>query len=259
MQQLLWVLYRQWFSIKKTFWGLVINYVVLRPAIFSVGNGYFVPLALFKDQARVRGTEMMVGVLLLQIFVTTYSMLVELIHEFEETRVFQYHVIATSYFSAFTARFVFFLLFTYGATLPFLPMAKVYLGDHLVTENLSWGALGAVLFLVVFLVVSYSYCLSVVTRSMRDVEHLWSLGVEPVLWLSGMWVPAYAIARSGMPGMASFMACNPFAYATDALRQLFFADIAYASLALCCTVITGASIFFMLLAYWLVKRRLAVL
>ena len=251
-----WLLQRQWFLVKNSLGDLFINYALIWPAIFSFSSGYFVPLVFFPYDPVRKGTELMVGMVLLQAFVVAYFMMVDLISERESAGILPYHITATSFAAAFAARILFYVLYVFCAVLPFLPVSKLLLGAHLYTDLISWPLFIVVSFFVVTLVVTYVFALAALVSEMRSIEYVWSYGVEPFLWLSGMWAPAYAIAKSGVPGISWFLLINPFAYGSDALRQLFFHDARFASVGLSVLVMVVATAFFIIIAYWLLRKKI---
>jgi len=256
VQQVYWLMQRQFFLVKNALGDFFINNIILWPCIFSLASGYFVPLVFFPNDPINKGTELMVGMLLVQSFVVAYFMMVDLISEREADGILRYHIVATSFAAAFTARIMFYVLYVYCTLVPFLPMAKVVLQGHLYTDQLSWPLLMVVLFFLVTLVVTYVFALASLVREMRSIEYVWSYGVEPVLWLSGMWAPVYAIAKSGVPGITWFLMINPFAYAGDALRQLFFHDPRFASVGSSLQVVSVAIVIFIVVAYRLLKKQM---
>ncbi len=253
--QVYWLLQREFFLIKNSLFDIFINYAILWPCIFSVSSGYFIPLVFFPHDSINKGTELMVGMLFLQSFVVAYFMVVDLISERENVGILHYHVVATSFFAAFFSRIIFYVLYVYFCLLPFLPVAKLLLGDCLYTEQLSWPMLMLVLFFMVSLVVTYIFMLSAMVKEMRSIEHMWSYGVEPVLWLSGMWAPAYAVSKSGVPGISWLLFFNPFAYASDALRYLFFNDPKFIGVWVSLPIMGCAILLFLLLSYRILKNQ----
>ncbi|MDQ5891109.1 MAG: transporter permease [Candidatus Dependentiae bacterium] len=251
-----WLLRRQWYLVNTRLAGMALNNIILWPLVYASTTGYLMPNTFFPDNAVYKGTELLVGIALLQIFVGSFFMLVTLLNEREDSGVLHYHIMATSYRATFVSRMIFYALYIYAFAVPFLPMAKLLLGANLYTDQLHWGALCAVLCMVVVMVTSYVMCLFSLIKTMHDIEYLWSYGVEPLLWLSGFWAPVYAVANSGVPGLSWLTRINPFAYATDALRQLFFHDARFAPLSQCMAVMAIATLIFMLLSYRLLQRRL---
>ena len=247
---------RQWYVTKDSLFDMVINHVILWPALFSVSQGYFIPLSFFPHEAAEKGTELMLGMVLLQAFVVAYFALVELLNDRDETGILHYHGMATSYPALFFSRLSFYIIQTYCVLIPFLPMTKLFLGSYFITSQVHWLSVLGIVFLIATTVVSYIFCLFCCISAIRELEYAWTCGVEPFLWLSGMWAAPYAIAKSNVPGMSWFLAINPFAYATDAIRQLFFHDTRFQPVSTCCFVMIGATILFTLLAYHLLKRRL---
>jgi len=252
-----WVLLaRQWFLVRNNVVDNIINYMVIWPALFSGTSGYLVPRAFFPQNAVMKGTELIVGMVFLQFFVVSYFAVVELLSERDESRVLQYHVQATSYTATFISRLLFYTMYTYILVLPFLPMCKLFLGSYFFTDNAQWLMMPFVLFLVSLTVVSYVFCVFCTISTIRELEYAWAWGIEPVLWLSGMWAPSYVIAQSSLPGMNYFIRCNPFAYATESVRQLFFSDVQFASLPICCGVMCISAALCSLASYLLMKRQI---
>ncbi len=252
-----WVLLaRQWFLVRNQVFDSVINYMIIWPALFSCTSGYLIPLAFFPHTAAVKGTELIMGMVLLQFFVISYFALVELLNERDESRVLHYHVQATSYTATFVSRLLFYTVYTYCLVVPFLPMCKLFLGPYLCTEQARWLLMFPVLFLVSLTVVSYIFCIFCAISAIRYLEYAWSWGAEPVLWLSGMWAPSYIILQSDVPGMRYFIRCNPFAYATESVRQLFFNDVQFASLGVCCFVMITSALICSLASYVCMKRQI---
>ena len=251
-----WLMQRQFFLIKNSLGDLFINYAIIWPCIFSFSSGYFVPLVFFPQDPINKGTELMVGMVLLQAFVVAYFMMVDLISERESSGILHYHITATSFGAAFAARVLFYVMYVFCALLPFLPVSKLLLGEHLYTDLISWPLLVVVLFFVVTLVVTYVFALAALVREMRSIEYVWSYGVEPFLWLSGMWAPTYAIAKSGVPGITYFLMINPFGYASDVLRQLFFNDPRFSSVGISVLIMFLATVFFVAVAYRLLRKQI---
>lgn len=222
-----------------------------------MSNGLFVPAASFESMdTTYKGTELVLGMVLLQLMVATFSPLVIILGEREESKVLSYHITATSYAAAFFSRLLFFISYTALMMLPFFPMVKLFLGSHFYTDQLNWFAIEGLVVLGATMTISYGFCMLGLIRTVHDIEYAWSYGIEPILWLSGMWAPVYAIARSGVPGIHWILALNPFAYLTDAVRQLFFHEVSIAPLAHCLTVIVGSTLLFVGVAYWLLKRQI---
>jgi len=256
----LWpLLVRQWYLVRGTLVDTVINAVFVWPLIYSIAIGYFgVALYYFPENAVVRGTETMISMMFMQIFVTSFSMAVDLLDERDKSGIFQYHIMATSFAAALVARMLFYVVYVYLNAVPFMLASKLFLGTYLYTEQVSWLLYLSVLFLVTALVVSYMLCIVALVKTVRDVEFMWSFAVEPALWVCGLWVPAYVMLQSGIPGISTILACNPFSYATDALRYTFFYTVHFATLVTSCAVLTVATVVFTVLSYCLLKRRLQV-
>ncbi|MDQ5940887.1 MAG: type transport system permease protein [Candidatus Dependentiae bacterium] len=257
LMQMYLLLCRHWFMIKDSLVDSVINYVFVWPFLWGISNGTFLPAASFGSQGAIaKGTELVLGMLLLQLMVGTFMPLVLLLGEREESGILRYHVMATSYAAAFFSRLFFFTLYTALMMMPFFPMVKLFIGSNLYTDQLNWFALEGFVFLASAMAISYGFCVFGLIRTMHDIEYAWSYGIEPFLWLSGMWVPVYAIAKCGVPGINWVLLCNPFAYMTEALRQLFFHEVCFAPFSQCMAVMVSSTLFFILAGYWLLKRRL---
>lgn len=256
IRQIASLLARQWYLVKDDAKNFLLNNFLLWPVIFGSMNGYFVPQAFFPDNTLLRATEMMVGALLFQTVVTVFFAGVELIKEREASALFQYHVIATSFAAAFFSRLIFYSLYTFCAVAPFLPICKCMLGSLFYTDQLSWLSLFGVIFLLTSTTTAYLFFVFSFVHSLDKLEEAWVFLMEPLLWVSGLWAPVYIIAQSGVPGVSWLLAANPFAYATDAVRYLFFHEVAFASLLTSCAVMIGATVIFSVASYYLVKRRI---
>ncbi len=257
LTQMYWLLRRHWFMVSSSLVDSVINYVLIWPFLWGISNGVFLPAASFGSVGGVmKGTELILGMMLLQLMVGTFTPLVLLLGEREESGILRYHVMVTSYPAAFFSRLLFFTLYTTILMLPFFPMVKIFIGSNLYTDQLNWMVLGGFILLASVMAISYGFCVFGLVRTMHDIEYAWSYGIEPFLWLSGLWAPVYAIAKSGVPGINWVLLCNPFAYMTEALRQLFFHEVCFAPFSQCMAVMVCSTLVFILAGYWLLKRRL---
>jgi len=256
IRQVAGLLARQWYLVKDDGKNFLLNNFLLWPIIFGAMNGYFIPQAFFSNNALLRATEMMVGALLFQTVVTVFFVGVELIKEREAGALFQYHVIATSFAAAFFSRLIFYSLYAFCAVAPFLPVCKCMLGSLFYTDELSWPSLFGVIFLLTNLTVSYLFLVFSFVHSLDKLEEAWVFAMEPLLWVSGLWAPAYIIAQSDVPGLKWLLAVNPFAYATDAVRYLFFHESQFASLSISCAAMIAAALIFTVASYYSLKRRI---
>lgn len=247
---------REWFRIRESVRNQMVNSWLIWPVLFGYRNGYFVPLAAFGGQSQLKATELVLGMNLFMIVVTGFFMVLDIINERLDTKVLQYHISVTSFRTTFFVRLIFTVLYAYILILPFCAVVKLVLGSWFITTHVSWPLLALILLLGTTLTITYLFCWIGILDKISNLEHMWERGVEPVMWLAGVWAPGYAIAQSGVPGMALLTTINPFLYVSEAIRQIFLPGPQYASLATCCIVMVSSSIVFTLISYHLLKHRM---
>lgn len=249
---------REWLRARSRLGNHLFNNWVIWPVIFAFANGYFMPLAFFGVQDVVRSTELFVGMMLLHIFVLSYTAATDMINERLESKILQYHTQATSYAAMFWARYMFNVLFSFASVIPFFPVAKLVLQEYLYTDLVCWWQILVVLFLGVCLANAYIFCwLAIITRVI-DFEHIWERGIEPFLWLGGGWAPGYAIV-AGAGAYGSWVYLNPFVYISDALRVSFLGDtVRFTPFYKALPPIVLGTLFFAIISYQLLKKRMDV-
>lgn len=248
------LVHREYLRIKGNVHDYMINNWILWPLLFGVSTGYFMPMAFFGPDSAAQATELVSGLGLLQILILSYFIALTVIDERLSSNIVQYHVATTSFITMLSARYLFSVIFVWANIVPFYLVIKVLMGDRLHTSNLSWPLLFAVLLLATAMCVSYIFCWAAIINNMKHVGDMWELGIEPLIWLGGMWVPGYAMAKGASAGWLVYY--NPFLYVTEALRQLFLHDVRFAALTKSCTLMAVSTVCFLAIAYILLKKRL---
>lgn len=245
---------REYLRVRDNLHDYMINNWLLWPLLFGISTGYFMATAYFGPDSALQATELVAGLGLLQMLILSFFIALAAIDERIGSHVMQYHVVTTSFRAMLCARYCFSVIFVWCNILPFYPVIKLLMGERLYTQQLSWLSLAAVLLLGTAMCVAYLFCWSAIINNMKKIGDMWELGIEPLIWLGGMWVPGYAMAKGVTGGWLVYL--NPFLYATEALRQLFFHDARFASLTKSCTIMAASTICFLAIAYILLKRRL---
>lgn len=247
---------RQWCTIRSEWSEYLLNFFLIWPVLFSLSNGLFAPTVFFASDPARFATIMMTGIILLQSFVIGYILVLGVLEDRDATGVFAYHVTCTSFELAFIARFVFYHMLTFVLLCPVLPMAALILQEGLQIALVSWPAVFAALFVIAGFIVAYMFLLTAMATSVRSVEHLWAVGVEPALWIGGFWIPAHALIKSGVPVISSIAWYNPFIYVTELLRQIFFHSEQYASIGCSVAILLSATVVCGVSAYSVMRYRM---
>lgn|GEM_PF-1936467 len=250
------LLARQWCVIKKRVLSLVTDYGILRNITFIVVNGYLIPQSLFAAAAPLRSTELLLGALSLHMVLGTYVVASSFFQEHGPHGLFAYHGTATSLAAAFTSRVLFYWALTFITTLPFMPMAKLLLGEAMCTHGARWLAFAGVLFLANVMIVSCGFFLVTCARTMHDMEGYMSACLFPLLFLGGQWAPVYVIAQSALPAAWWVTHVNPLAYSSDALRVVLGGEIKFASVSMSCIVMVCVTVLVLGAAYGQLRRRM---
>lgn len=249
---------REWYRFKHGAWRDIINYSLLWPCSAGIGFAYLAPIGLFGSAGPEKAAELFFGSFLIQAAVVCFMQTLAVMRERFSPAMLDYHISVTSFSAVFCARFLFSIACSFCLLFFYIPVVKLLLGAKLATPHMSWGSYYLMLFCAVFCIVSYMYFWAGFIRSMRVLGSIWKRGTEPLLYLGGLWAPAYAILKV-FPNWSPYLWLNPFLYASEGFRHAALGSEQFTSVATCSLVLLSAGCVLSIAAYCMLRRRIVVI
>jgi ABC-2 type transport system permease protein len=232
----------------------LINYTLSFPLIYSFAFAYIQAQVFFGKQGPRLGSIMFAGNIIIPILVVTYKQAIELLFDLENERFVDYQMSVLSARLIILERIVFTTFFTFIMTLPFYPVAKLFLGSYFITSNASiMGAL-AVLFAGSFCCAGYHHYATMLMKNTSQLGTLWSRVNHPLISFGGFWVPLY-IMSAYAPWFGKLALLNPLIYISEGLRTAIIGGPEFLPLKVCVPALLGFGIVFLAFTWRSFKQR----
>jgi hypothetical protein len=231
-----------------------VNQTIIFPLLVTYIEGYVRPNTLFPDRDIFKNSLLFAGSLSLPLLVATYNTAMSFLFDLEHNRFINYQMSVLSPRLVLFERIVFITLFSFVLLVPFFPIAKLLLGDELLTTETSWPALFFILLLACLTLASYNILAMCIMEGSHQMIHLWMRVSTPLFLLGGFSVP-WAVIYNYSKVLGTILLLNPFVYITDGIRQAFFNKPLFFSLATCTLMLLLFNVLFFIGALWAFKRK----
>ncbi len=246
-------LWRDIYVHSKKFHANIINYALLYPLNYAFSFVYLQAGIYFKNNSLYMGTLIFAGNIMLPMMILTYNVTFALLFDLEKNRFIDYQIILLSPRLVLLERIIFATLFSFILTIPFFPISKLLLGNHLDLSNVSWPALIGMLFVGSLCFASYQLLAACVLKS-NQIRTFWTRVNGLFITFGGFWIPLKVMAQySTILGIC--VQLNPALYVTEGVRQAILKGSLFFSIPHCITVLLSMSTLFTILAWYFFKKR----
>lgn len=246
--------YRDWYVYSRQLGQFLGNYSIIYPLTFAFSFGYLEAHILFPSQSTYIGTSIFAGNLLLMILLFTYKLTIPLLYDLEGDRYINYQMTLLSPKIILVEKIIFSSFFSFISLCPLFPITKLFLGDHLYTLNTSWGYLFLVLYFACFFLSTYSIFIACYIKNINSISRMWKRINLPLLFFGGFLIPWY-VMNEYSPIIGTISLFNPFLYVTEGMRQAILNNENFFSISISVSGIIGASLLFILAAFYYFKKR----
>jgi len=150
-------------------------------------------------------------------------------------------------------RIVFASFLAFFLVLPFFPISMVMLGNYSILSTISWPSLVAMLYMSAFCVAAYHQCAACFLTS-KQTGMFWIRVNNLLFTFGGFWIPLHTIKQySTVLSMLCYL--NPILYVTEGIRFAIFGTATFIPVYQCIMMLFGFSLLFVLLSWYLFKKR----
>lgn len=246
---------RDYYRYKKDIKVYLINFSIIRPALYSISLAYIQVNVLFGSGQKELCTIFFIGNAMLIILILTFQLAFRLLFDLEYNKFVNYQITIIHPRLLLLQRIVFSTLFTFFVLLPFFPISKLILQSYLVTTNASWTKMFIVLFFGSLCLSCYNTLCSCIIKSSNNIASLWMRLNFPMMMLGGMWAPL-SVVKSVAPWLTYLLYINPITYLTEGLRRAILGGDQFLPVTTCISALLALSILFTLLSFHFFKKRL---
>ncbi len=231
-----------------------INYMILYPVFFAIGNGYIFPKIAFGATETRLASIFMIGSIITVVFVPAFHHNFNLIFDFENERYIDFQIMRLHPKLVLLERVLFTSLITWINALPFFPIAKLLLRDNFVIPHVSWLQVTLLLYMGALFSCCYNVFAMCFLDSSANMVKFWLRFNNPMISLGGFLVPWATVAKfSTVLGYVLWI--NPMLYFTEGLRSALIGGPEFFSVSTCIFSLFIASMVFLALAFRYFKIR----
>lgn len=195
----------------------IINFIFLYPLINSIGFGYLQSNVYFGCCDPKRTTLYFAGNILLILVIISYSKVVPLVFDLEHERYIDYQLTLLPAWLIIVQRIIAVTLVTTALTIPFIGMAKIFIGTNLDLQSCNWIRLLISILISSYMCATYSFFALSVLKS-NQLRIFWARINNPLMTLGGFWSPWYVMSAFNKV-IGYLILANPFIYITESIRH----------------------------------------
>lgn len=234
---------------------ILINHSLIFPILFSISFAYILTNTYFGTGNIRTSTIIFAGNIILPMMITAYKITFDLFFDMQNNRFVNYQITLLHPRLVIFERIIFAWLFTFITTLPFYPIAKICVGNHLDLSNTNWFYVVILLLLGSLICVCYHQLFTCILTRTDQISILWVRINNILIVLGGFWIPLQ-VMHNYSPIIGTFVYLNPMIYLTDGLRSAILGnDPQFLSFSICAPVLLGFSIASTLLTWHFFKKR----
>jgi ABC-type multidrug transport system permease subunit len=238
----------------KQLYKQLIDFSLIYPVQYAICFAYLQARLFFGTQNIKQVTVFFAGSILVIILVFTFRLTVDLLFDLQNERFIDYQITMLSPRLVLLERIVFASLYTFILTVPFYPVAKIVLRNHIETSHASWLHLWIILFAGALCLSAYHQCATLILKRGEQLSSLWARVNFVLITFGGFWVPLHAM-HDYSPLFAYFMQLNPALYVSEGLRQALVGGPEFLSFWHCLIALLLFSGVFIVASWYLFKKR----
>lgn len=244
---------RDWYLFKARLKTYGINYIILYPLMFILVFAYIQPGVYFG--AKNIDLMLFAGNIALTIFSITNNMIIPLLFDLDGPRFIDYQLLILSPRLIIMEQILFATFFTVVIMAPYFPLTYFLLSFFFTIAPFNWASL-FIMVLISTIFLSTLNMLSVcIMETPADSRQLWLRVIWPLLAVGGIWVP-WGTLYSFSPILGIICLLNPFIYITEGLRTSLIAQNQFFSVPICIGALLLFSGIFILLSFYLFKKKI---
>lgn len=235
-----------------------LNYMVIAPALFTIGVCYLQAPLYFSFNATEFSTLMLPANVIVLLLIIAFNALFDFLWDLEEDRTTNYIITTINYRLLIVQKIIFSALYTFIGIAPFFIIAKLILGPLFDTTNTNWFSLFCVLVCGCLCIAAY-YMLAFCFIKIRQLNILWGRCNLIIIILARMPFSIDQAATYYKP-LHIIMSINPLSYCTEGLHHaLNTTNNSFFSVAVCCGVLLSTTVLCTTISFFGLKRRLDLL
>lgn len=239
----------------RAFWGHLYDYAIVFPVFGGLSFGYLQANVLFgRGESIKMGTIVFTGTIILALLVVTFKRMVGLLIDLTSVRFIDYQITVLNPRLVLLSRVFFATLYTFFMLSPYYFVAKLVLGNKIDTSNTHWPSLFLMLFMGALCTTCYHLMAMCLLPSTRDLRSLWTRGNHVMISFGGLFIPLAVMYAFAHPFGFIFYA-NPMVYVSDGLRRAVVGGSEFLSLSICVPALAAFSLLFLMISFYLFKRR----
>lgn len=246
---------RDWYAFSRRTSHFFVNYWLIYPALFSLMYCYLLPSLSFELNNPTKNTTIFIGHILIMTVVLAFSFTIPLLFDFENNRFVDYQITILKPRLLILERILFRSLFILFLTLPFFPLAKLYMQQLFVTENSSWVLVFIMLLISALCCCSYMQCMICLIPSSRTIRRFWMRVNFMLITFGGLFIPWKTIAAFS-PLLGYLILLNPLLYITEGMRNALLNSSEFLPTSLCIFMLSLYTVIFTFLAFYFFKKRI---
>lgn len=233
----------------------ILNYACIYPMLHAFSFGFLQSQIYFNESNIMLGTILFTGNFLLVVVLLTYKLSIELLFDIEGDRYIDYQLTILRPQLILLERIVFTSIFSFFILLPYFPVAKLLLGNYLVTANISWIKLFGILYASCLMTASYNHMAATILPSTDEIGFFWRRINIPLFTIGGFWIPWYAM-NNFSPILGTISLLNPFLYITEGIRQSILGQSQFLSVGTCLGTLILFSIIFTVVTFFVFNKKM---
>jgi ABC-type polysaccharide/polyol phosphate export permease len=231
-----------------------INYALCYPITYAISFAYIQTNIIFGSGNDYLGTMLFAGNIIIIMLLISYKTTIELLFDLEHNRFINYQIITLNPRLVILERIFFASLYTFILSSPFFIVAKLCLGSSLQTDQTSWISLYAVLYAGSLCCASYHQFAALLLRSSSSISTLWARVNHALITFGGFWIPLYLFKQYSLL-LGALIYLNPMAYITEGLRRSLLGTPNFMPVPIAVFALYGFSILFIILSWYVFKKR----
>jgi ABC-2 type transport system permease protein len=230
-----------------------INYVFLYPLVLGICFAYLQKNIYFGADEIEKGTILFLGTITTPLLLLAFKAVIELLLDLEGNRFINYQLTIVPAPLIIIQRIFFASLYTFFLAVPYLPMVKLFLGNHLATGNALWPPFVCLMYASSLCCASYTM-LAIILLSVKTLGSFWIRVNWVLMNLGGFFVPLAVIQKS-YPWIQCIAYANPLLYIMEGTRSAILGTNQFISVYWCIPILLLFSVAFTALSCRFFKKR----